>query len=229
MLYLIYKKQFVEMNTYSLKILMILLLVANIKIRGQINNNLDESFQKLVEFISSEEFQKLKQNNSDLALVDSIYLRALSLSEGDISEGLLAATFATLPFDKMPIKLPFITKIVDLKLQEIDPVLFKKKNNNLPSELFFDTPSYGDKDKLAHFFGNAFLSYNISTFNISKILGIFVELFEESFKVSGGLDFRDLKVNYLGEFFGKQLNKNPKLLPSEVLSLYILLHLKIYN
>ena len=217
------------MNSSSLKILTIFLMVVSIKVHGQINNKLDESFQKLVEYISSENFQKLKQSNNGLALVDSIYLRALSLSGGNISEGLLAATFATLPFDKMPIRLPFITKIINLKLQEIDPVLFKKKNNNLPSELFFDTPSYGDKDKLAHFFGNAFLSYNISTFNISKILGIFVELFEESFKVSGGLDFRDLKVNYLGEFFGKQLNENSKLLPSEVLSLYILFHLKIYN
>lgn len=195
---------------------------------AQINNNLDDSYQQLVEFISSDQFHNLKNSNSDIALVDSIYLRALKLNDMDISESLLAATFATLPFDKMPVKIPFISKIVNLKLQEIDQDLLRKKNKNLPKELFFDTPSNGDRDKLAHFFGNAFLSYNISTFNISKILGIFVELFEESFKVSGGLDFRDLKVNYLGEFFGKKLNQNPDILPSEILSIYILLHLKFY-
>lgn len=196
---------------------------------GQINNNLDESFQKVIEFIASDEFKNLKNTCDDLSLVDSIYLKALEISGCDISENLLALTFATLPFDKMVVGIPVFNSTANLQLQEVDSILFKTKNANLPAQFFFDSPPNGDRDKSAHFFGNAFLSYNISVFNISKILGIFVELFEESFLVSGGLDSRDLTVNYLGEFFGKMLNKNNKLLPSEVLSLYSLMHIKIYN
>lgn len=197
------------------------------KYHAQINNNLDKSFEKVIKYIASDEFKNIKSD--DLSLVDSIYIKALEISEGDISENLLALTFATLPFDKMVVKIPFINSTVNLQLQEVDSALFKTKNNNLPSKLFFDSPPNGDRDKLAHFFGNAFLSYNVSAFNISKILGIFVELFEESFLVSGGLDSRDITVNYLGEFFGKVLNNNNKLLPSEVLSLYSLMFIKIYN
>lgn len=210
-------------------LIIILLIFTSAKTHGQINNNLDNSLQYLVKYISSEEFNKLKAYCNDLTLVDSIYSKSLQINEGDISESLLALTFATLPFDKMTVEIPLINSKTNLQLQEVDSVLFKTKNTNLPSQLFFDSPPNGDRDKLAHFFGNAFLSYNISVFNISKILGIFVELFEESFLVSGGLDYRDITVNYLGEFFGKFLNKNNKLLPSEVLSLYSLMFIKIYN
>jgi len=216
------------MKIYYRTVLIILLLF-NIKSFSQINNNLDQSFQKVIIYIASDEFKNLKNTCDDLSLVDSIYIKALEISESDISENLLALTFATLPFDKMVVGIPVLNSTVNLQLQEVDSILFRTKNNNLPSKLFFDSPPNGDKDKLAHFFGNAFLSYNVSVFNISKILGIFVELFEESFLVNGGLDSRDLSVNYLGEFFGKYLNKNTKLLPSEVLSLYSLMFIKIYN
>ncbi|MBU2494845.1 MAG: hypothetical protein KJ571_19655 [Bacteroidetes bacterium] len=216
------------MNTFFPALLFIFMFCTP-KSDAQIFNNLDESYQHIVEYIISDRFHEIKRNSDDLTQIDSIYLEALNISENDISEALLVLTFATLPFDKMPVKIPFIGNNFDLILQEIDPVLLKKKNNNLPSKLFFNTPPGGDKDKLAHFFGNAFLAYNISFFNISKILGIFVELFEESFKVSGGLDYRDIEANNFGEFFGIMLNKNRKILPSEVLSFYILHQLKFYN
>ncbi|OGU36632.1 MAG: hypothetical protein A2068_13125 [Ignavibacteria bacterium GWB2_35_6b] len=217
------------MNKILYSLVLTIFLFVNNETFAQLNNNLDESFQKVIEYIASNDFKKLKNTYDHLSLVDSIYIKALEISEGDISENLLALTFATLPFDKMVVGIPVINSTVNLQLQEVDSVLFKTKNVNLPSQLFFDSPLNGDKDKLAHFFGNAFLSYNFSVFNISKILGIFVELFEESFLVSGGLDSRDITVNYLGEFYGKMLNNNNKLLPSEVLSLYSLMHIKIYN
>ena len=208
--------------------LLLFLITVNV-LFAQINSKFDESFNKLVVYISSEEFKELKTELNDLELIDSIYSKSIIFTNNDISESLLALTFATLPFDYMPIRIPIINQVINIKLQDVSPSIFNKKNNNLPSYIFFDTPTTGDKDKLAHFFGNAFLSYNVSIFNISKILGIFVELFEESFKVGGGLDTRDLEVNNYGEFFGKMLNRNNKLMPSEVLSIYILLHNNFYN
>ena len=61
---------------------------------------------------------------------------------------------------------------------------------------------YGDKDKLAHFFGSAFLSYESTIFDLGKLIGYFVEAFEESFKVQSTVDLRDLDVNEYGRLFG---------------------------
>jgi hypothetical protein len=84
--------------------------------------------------------------------------------------------------------------------------------------LFFDTPqnNYGDKDKLAHFFGSAFLSYESNIFDLGKLIGYFVEAFEESFKVQSSVDLRDLDVNDYGRLFGTWLKESNKLLPSQI-------------
>ena len=45
----------------------------------------------------------------------------------------------------------------------------------------------------------------------------FVEYFEESFKVQSKVDYRDLDVNWYGDQFGKLLQENEKLLPSQIM------------
>jgi len=175
-------------------------------------------------YVASEVFIKLSKDNSDKYLVDHLYKYALTFYNDNISEALLALTFATLPFNKMPITIPIINVRIPLKLPAVNEELFQIKKKNLPGIIYFDSPKTGgqDKDKVAHFFGNAFIAYNISFLNASKILGILVELFESSFKVSGGVDFRDLQTNGLGELFGNLLIKNKKILPSEVFNIYSL-------
>lgn len=192
--------------------------------------SLSDAVYYLSGFAASDYFKSLKKNNSDLDLVDTLYLRALKYEDNDYSEALLAMAFATLPFNRMPLHVPVFGWRVDLRLPSVDDSLFNKKKANLPSKVYFDSPKtkFGDKDKVAHFFGNAFLSYNISFFNLSKFMGIFVELFESSFEVGGGLDNRDLITNHLGELFGKGLNKNNKLLPSDSFRIYSLLFSKFY-
>jgi hypothetical protein len=105
---------------------------------------------------------------------------------------------------------------------------FKLKVSHLPSKIFFDSPEgfFGDKDKLPHFFGNAFLSYNIALFNLSKFLSILVELFEESFKVDGSVSTRDLLIGNLGELFGRELSDKGKRMPSKYIRLYELFYIK---
>ncbi len=183
----------------------------------------------LSDFIASDYFIELKETNSDLALVDSIYLRAIAFTEKDYSEALLAITFATIPYKKVPILVPLIKEVIYYPLTAADDSTFKLKNKNLPRYLFYDSPKtmHGDVDKLAHFFGNAFIGYSENIFDMSSLIGYFVESFEESFKVQSKVDYRDLDVNWYGDLFGKLLNENEELLPSQIMLIRSLIYFRI--
>jgi hypothetical protein len=182
----------------------------------------------LSKLIAEEKITHIDKN--DLEKIDSLYKHAIYFFDGNVSEALLALSFATLPFNKMPMTFPIFNIRIDLNLPSVNQSLFEFKRKNIPGLVFFDSKKNGgqDKDKVAHFFGNAFLSYNITFINLSKFLGFFVELFESTFKVSGGIDFRDIQTNYLGEFFGKSLKENPNLLPSDFFNVYSLFYFS-YN
>lgn len=181
------------------------------------------------EYIASEEFDSLRINHNDLQLVDTLFAKTLSFYEGDISETLLCLTFSTIPFNKIKVRLPLINSLIIFPLPTPPQRIFDKRFINLPKNIFFDSPknSFGDKDKLAHFFGNAFLSYNFGWFNLSKFMGIFVEEVEEGLFVDGGFDNRDLIVNNLGELFGKAISNNQNVMPSDALKIYQLLYIRI--
>ena len=182
-------------------------------------SKLSRAVNYLSDYIASDYFVALKETNSDLALVDSIYLRAIAFTEKDYSEALLALTFATIPYKKVPIVVPVIKEVIYYPLTAADDSTFKLKNKNLPRYLFYDSPEtdQGDIDKLAHFFGNAFIGYSENIFDLSSLIGYFVESFEESFKAQSKVDYRDLDVNWYGDLFGKLLNKNEELLPSQIM------------
>ena len=222
------------MKQFSIKIILtfalIIFPIRSVVFGGNDMPSFEEGVIYLSEYIASDNFVELSKLNNDQALVDSLYKRSLRFYNGDISEALLALTFATLPFNKMPVTIPFFNIRIPLRLPAVDEELFKIKKNNLPGIVYFDSRTKGgqDKDKVAHFFGNAFLAYNILFINASKVLGIFVELFESSFKVSGGVDFRDLQTNGLGEAFGNSLRRNNKLLPSQFFKIYSLFYFS-YN
>ncbi len=173
----------------------------------------------LSDFIASDYFIELKETNSDLALVDSIYLRAIAFTEENYGEALLAITFTAITYKEVPLVIPLFSSIINFPLISADDSTFNLKNKNLPQKLFFDSTNkeYGDKDKLAHFFGNAFLGYSQNIFDLSDLIGYFVESFEESFKVQSKVDYRDLNVNWYGDLFGKLLRDNSKLLPSQIM------------
>ena len=154
-------------------------------------------------------------------------MRAINYSN-DIDEALLALTFTTIPYNEVPIVIPLIKEVVYYPLTSADDSTFNLKNKNLPRYLFFDSPKseQGDIDKLAHFFGNAFIGYSENILDLSSLIGYFVESFEEDFKVESRVDYRDLDVNIYGDLFGKLLNSNKKLLPSQVM---LLRSLKYFN
>ncbi|MGE5364586.1 MAG: hypothetical protein ACM3SM_10675 [Bacteroidota bacterium] len=176
----------------------------------------------LSRYIASEQFANLKLQNDDLSMTDSLYLKALDYTDGNISEALLFLTFTTVPYNKIPLVIPGIRLSVPIPLVSANDSIFELKNRNLPSQLFFDTPQdgYGDRDKLAHFFGSAYLSHISNIFDFTKIIGIFVEEFEEKFYIQSKADPRDIRADDMGNMFGKALKKNKKLMPSHVLGIF---------
>ena len=75
-------------------------------------SKLSKEVNYLSTFIASDHFVELKETNSDLALVDSIYLRAIAFTKKDYSEALLALTFATVPYKKIQIVIPIIKEVI---------------------------------------------------------------------------------------------------------------------
>ncbi|MEW6004913.1 MAG: hypothetical protein AB1695_06305 [Stygiobacter sp.] len=174
----------------------------------------------LSRYTVSDEFKNIK---NDLEKVDSLFSKSKTFFNDDISEALLCLTFTCLPFDKIELKI--FSRIINIPLPSPPKKIFESRLKNLPSKLFFDSPhnDFGDKDKLSHFFGNAFLRYNFSPFNISKFMGIFVELTEENFFANGGYNYRDLIANNIGEIFAEMLLKNKNSKPSKAFLIYQLL------
>jgi hypothetical protein len=182
-------------------------------------SKLSKAVNYLSGFIASEYFNELKSGNSDLALVDTIYLRAVNYFEGDYSEALLALTFTTVPYNEVPIVSPILKNVFYYPLLSASDSIFLKKNEQLPRYLFYDSPAneHGDVDKQAHFYGSAFIAYSITLFDLGNLIGYFVEAFEEDFKVQSKIDRRDMDVNLYGKLFGEALDIEPNTLPSQVM------------
>ena len=192
-------------------------------------SKLSKGVNYLSEFIASDYFIDLKKGNTDLALVDSIYIRALEFYENDYEEALLALTFTTIPYRRVPFVIPLLKTRLYYPLISANDSISNLKNQNLPSKLFYDSPDndYGDKDKLAHFFGNAFIGYAENVLNLADVFGYFVEAFEEDFKAQSEVDFRDVDANWYGVLFGNILEMNKSIMPSQIMILRSLRYFRI--
>jgi len=203
------------------KLILIFLLISGSFLAQDIPD-LHQGITLISEYVSSKKFTEIKKQTADLAQVDSIYNYAVKIYYYDYSEAMLALTFALVPYKEIPLKLPLFGISWNVPLPCSADSIYLPKNRNLPQKLFPDSPSgnFGDRDKLSHFFGNAFLSFNISLFNFSEFIGIFIELFEETFKIEGALDQRDLIANELGKQFGEALQTKKHIMPSEFFRKY---------
>lgn len=212
-----------------MKLLVILQIFLFIQNTYSQQSHLSRTVNHISEYIASERFIQLRNKIGDTASADSIFAVAINLTNENISDALLALMFATVPYNEVPLQVPIIGSTIYYPLTSADEETFLKKNDNLPCYLFFDTPqnNYGDKDKLAHFFGSAFLAYESHLFDMGKLIGYFVEAFEESFKVQSNVDIRDLDVNDFGRLFGNLLKENKELLPSQIFLLRSLRFLRV--
>jgi hypothetical protein len=208
--------------------ILILFIVLSSSIYPQ-QSELSKGVNYLSEFIASDYFLQLKKDNTDTALVDSIYVRAINFYEKDYQEALLALTFTTIPYSRVPLVIPLLKIRLYYPLISASDSISNLKNQNLPNKLFFDSPDneYGDKDKLAHFFGNAFIGYAENILKLADVFGYFVEAFEEDFKAQSEVDLRDVDVNWYGVLFGETLELNKQVLPSQIMAIRSLRYLRI--
>ncbi len=184
-------------------------------------NDLFESGGKLIKYIASDGFSKLKEKSDSFVQIDSIFKFALQTAEENFSEALLFCSLATLTYNHVNLRLPLTgTKIRLNFYTKLDTVIYDKMRDNLPARFFEDSPeiSFGDVDKLTHFFSSAYLAYNFGE-NFSNQMGLLVEHFEETFEAQNKVDSRDLKMNKIGREFGKKLKKE-LIYPSEIIKLY---------
>lgn len=143
----------------------------------------------------------------NLAQIDSIFSFALSIADSNVGDALLFCSVGTMTYPVFKMKIPFLNFLIPFSIfSDYDETSLRKKVDNLPSYLFEDSPqtSFGDKDKIVHFFSTAYLSYIFGK-NFSEHFGAFVEEFEESFKIEGQVDYRDMRINQLGAEFGQML------------------------
>lgn len=209
-------------------LILVITLIAFQKTPAQ-QSQLSKVVNHISEYIALDKSLELKNIIGDVAFTDSIFIEAMIYTNGNISDALLGLMLATVPYREVPVQVPLISSSINYPLTSADQETFLEKNENLPRYIFFDTPhnDYGDKDKLAHFFGSAFLSYESNIFDIGKLIGYFVEAFEESFKVQSRVDLRDLDVNEYGRLFGDLLKENKDLLPSHIFLLRSIRFLRV--
>jgi hypothetical protein len=204
----------------ELKLFIVFLILIS-TIHAQVTK-LGTSVKYLSDFIASKEFANQKLKLNDYQQVDLLFKKAMIESDDDIGDALFNLTFTLIPYDHIPVVTPIFKLPVNVSLPHSVDSIFNLKNKNLPKNLFYDSPQteFGDKDKLAHFFGSAYLAYGSKWFDFTQIIGIFVEDFEERFYIQSKVDLRDIRADNLGNIFGKTLKKNKDLLPSQILAAY---------
>ncbi|MBK7867262.1 MAG: hypothetical protein IPJ75_09870 [Ignavibacteriales bacterium] len=176
----------------------------------------------LSHFIASDEFGMIRKNAGEMASVDTIFSVSLRLSSGNISLALAACTWSCLTVKTATVVTPILGTKLTIPFFSTDDPTFGAKNKNLPRYFFEDSPvsSSGDVDKLAHFFGSAYLQYISFIPGIVELFGYFIEVFEESFKVDSKFSTRDIIVNKIGIKFGNELSEKPEAKPSDYLKQY---------
>jgi hypothetical protein len=175
---------------------------------------------ELKTMVCSDEYQKLREKWGDRYAVDVAFRWAEQLCWNNRAVSLFVMFLAMMDHRNVCLKLPLLGPILWLPLSGEFPDEFLERLRMLPAHLFPDSPPTvgGDRDKMQHFFGSAFLAY---LFDISSAqrLGDFVEWGEDAFVVGGTYDIRDLEANARGRRFAEQLRNDRLALPSSEMNL----------
>ncbi len=173
-------------------------------------------------YVRDRRFAELTRRCGDMRAVDAIYLRALKIAEYNIGRALFLSMVACVEHQNLDIRMPLVGAVRMPLSFEADS-LFKARIANLPARLYPDTPNdtHGDRDKLQHFFGSAYLAYVSESPEFSRSTGNVIEWGEAQFVVGGADDPRDRRANQQGARFGHDLLLVKTLLPSDYLSLLV--------
>lgn len=160
---------------------------------------------ELKSYVRSRRFRDLRKSFGDLRAVDAIYIRALRLTDGNTGMALLYSSIAAMDHRIVGIKIPLLKLFLPLSNESAEE--FGSRVANLPSHFYVDVPQNeaGDRDKLQHFFGSAFVAYTFESRGAAERIGNFIEWGEDAFIVDGAYDKRDLRANLQGREFGLAL------------------------
>src|ERR1041384_4160056 len=173
---------------------------------------------ELKSFLRSKAFHRLKDQMGVLRALDAIYVRSMQLTDNNTAVALLLAAIATFDHRVVGLKVPVFQFYVPLSNESQEE--FDRRVSRLPSRLYPDTPpgAAGDRDKLQHFFGSAFLTVAFESESGADRTGVFVEQGEDLFIVGGINDERDLRADRDGRRFGRALLEDNLLYPSRYLA-----------
>lgn len=189
-------------------------------IGGLFTPDLIKETRQIRAYVRDPRFSVLMSRCGDMRAVDAIYLKALKIADHNIARALFLSMVATLDHQNVDLKIPVLGTLgVPLTFEEDS--LFKARYGSLPSRLYFDTPAGGDKDKLQHLFGSAYIAFASESRELARSSGDFVEWGEAKFVVGGVDDPRDRRANKQGERFGHDLLTVKNLLPSDYLNLSV--------
>jgi hypothetical protein len=171
---------------------------------------------QLKEYIRNEEFASIRSQRGDLNAVDAIFSEAMRLSWNNVYEALLISLVATMDHSKFGVKLPVVGPLLWFPLTSEFEEDFRERVAALPRLLYSDSPdkAIGDRDKLQHFFGSAFLTYALESRDGAQRVGEFIEWGEDKVIVDGALDERDFRANNHGQEFGLALLNDKGMKPS---------------
>ncbi len=169
---------------------------------------------ELKQFLQSRTFRQIRRQMGDRRAVDALFVRAMSLTNNNTAMALFLSMVASLEHRMVGLKMPLFQ--LYLPLCEESEEEFQRRVAHLPSRLYDDSPAdpEGDRDKLQHFFGSAFVTYLCESRGSADRVGEFVERGEEAFIVDGVNDNRDRRANRDGQRFGEALLSNNRIYPS---------------
>jgi len=168
-------------------------------------------------FIRSRTFMEIREMYGDRRAVDAVYIRAMQMTANNTAMALLLSTLACFDHNQVGLRVPVFSLFFPLTNESESE--FNRRVHNLPAKLYDDTPPgvSGDRDKLQHFLGSAFITHVFESRDAAMRIGEFVEKGEDAFIVDGALDDRDRRANQQGQEFGLALLDDNHHLPSEFL------------
>lgn len=175
--------------------------------------------EQMKAMFGEEEYQQIRTQWGDQYAVDLAFRRAMSLCWNNRGVTLLVMFLATIDHRNVGIQLPLLGPLLWLPLSGEFPEEFERRLRALPAHLFPDSPEgeAGDRDKLQHFFGSAFLAYLFGDAEPAERIGDFVEWGEDAFIVGGVNDVRDREANTCGRQFAMRLLEDHEAVPSDAM------------